>query len=49
MAMFHDSWDLYEARYPKKWIFHPRKRKIAAPLFTLMAAIAVLVVAISHL
>jgi hypothetical protein len=46
--MFHDSWGFYEAPYPKKWIFHPRKRKVAAPLFTLMAAIAVLAVAISH-
>ena len=45
--MFQDSWTLYddEPAYPKKWIFHPRKRSIAKPvfgLFTIVCAVLVL-------
>lgn len=25
--MFQDSWGLYEAPRPKKWMFHPPKRR----------------------
>jgi len=47
--MFQDSWGLYEARHPKKWIFHPRKRSVMDPLLTVMAAIVVVFEAVSRL
>jgi hypothetical protein len=46
--MFQDSWGLYEAPHPKKWIFHPRKRSIMGPLFTIGAAVLVLFEAFSR-
>ena len=37
--MFQDSWELYESpRYPKRWIFHQRRRSIMPSLLTIMAA-----------
>jgi hypothetical protein len=39
--MLQNSWGVYEAPYPKKWIFHPRKRSLMGPLFTIAAAAAV--------
>jgi hypothetical protein len=48
MTMFQDSWGLYEARRPKKWIFHPRKRSVVMPMLTIMAAIAVVFEAVSR-
>jgi hypothetical protein len=36
--MFQDSWGLYEAPYSKRRIFHPRKRSVALPLMTVLAA-----------
>lgn len=47
--MLEDSWCFYEERLPKRWMFHPRKRSIAAPLFTIVTAIAVIFEAVSHL
>jgi hypothetical protein len=49
MTMFQDSWGLYEARRPKKWIFHPRKRSVVAPLLTIAAAVLVVFEAVSRL
>ncbi|HKU54289.1 MAG TPA: hypothetical protein VJP60_02920 [Rhizomicrobium sp.] len=48
--MFQDSWTLYddEPVRPKKWIFHPRKRSIIGPMFTIVAAIAVLFETVSR-
>jgi hypothetical protein len=51
--MFQDSWTLYddEPAYPKKWIFHPRKRSMMKPLFglfTIGAAVLVLFEAFSR-
>ena len=48
--MFQDSWTLYadEPRRPKKWIFHPRKRSVVAPLLTIGAALLVLFEAFSQ-
>ena len=46
--MFQDSWGLYEAQHPKKWIFHPRKRSVMGPLFTIGAAVLVLFEAFSR-
>ena len=41
--MLQNSWSVYDApAHPKKWIFHPRKRSIAGPLFTIAAAVVVL-------
>ena len=43
--MFQDSWKLYddEPIRPKKWIFHPpRKRSVMGPLLTLGTAVIVL-------
>jgi hypothetical protein len=48
LTMFQDGWGLYEARHPKKWIFHPRKRSVMGPLFTLGAAVLVLFEAFSR-
>jgi hypothetical protein len=47
--MLQDSWCFYEERLPKKRIFHPRKRSYAGSLFTIAAALAVIVVVVSHL
>lgn len=47
-TMYQDSWGLYEAPRPKKWIFHPRKRSIMGPLFTIGAAVLVLFEAFSR-
>jgi hypothetical protein len=47
--MFQDSWGLCEARHPKKWIFHPRKRSVMGPLLTVMAAIVMVFEAVSRL
>jgi len=47
--MYQDSWGLYEARHPKKWIFHPRKRSVVGPLLTVMAAIVMVFEAVSRL
>jgi hypothetical protein len=48
--MFQDSWTLYddEPIRPKKWIFHPRKRSVMAPLLSIGAALLVLFVAFSQ-
>jgi hypothetical protein len=46
--MFQDSWTHYEARHPKRWIFHPRKRSIVAPLLTIGTAILIVFAAISR-
>ncbi|HKY18473.1 MAG TPA: hypothetical protein VJL82_06030 [Rhizomicrobium sp.] len=44
MTMLQDRWELYEEpAHPKKWIFHPRKRSIMMPLFSIAAAVVVLV------
>jgi hypothetical protein len=47
--MLEDSWSFYEERLPKRRIFHPRKRSFAASFFTIAAALAVIVVVVSHL
>jgi hypothetical protein len=49
--MYQDSWGLYEApRHPKKWIFHPRKkRSVMGPLLTVMAAIVLFYETVSRL
>jgi len=49
--MFQDSWTLYddEPAHPKKWIFHPRKRRsVMGPLLTIGAAVLVLFEAFSR-
>ena len=46
--MLQDNWGLYEARHPKKWIFHPRKRSFIGPLLTIAAACVVVFEAISR-
>jgi hypothetical protein len=48
--MFQDSWTLYddEPVYPKKWIFHPRKRSIMMPLFSIATAALVIFEAFSR-
>ena len=48
--MFQDNWTLYddEPIRPKKWIFHPRKRSVIAPLLTIAAAVLVLFEAFSR-
>lgn len=46
--MLEDSWSFYEERLPKRRIFHPRKRSFAGPFFTIAAALAVIIVAVSH-
>lgn len=46
--MFQDSWGLYEAPYPRKRIFHPRKRPVVLPLLTIMAAAVVVFEAVSR-
>ena len=48
--MFQDSWTLYddEPAYPKKWIFHPRKRSVVGPLLSISAALLVLFAAFSQ-
>jgi hypothetical protein len=46
--MFQDSWGLYEARHPKKWIFHQRKRSVLMPMLTIIAAIGLVFEAISR-
>ena len=48
--MFQDSWGLYDEApaYPKKWIFHPRKRSVVGPLLTIGAALLVLFEAFSR-
>jgi hypothetical protein len=46
--MLEDSWSFYEERLPKRRIFHPRKRSFAGPFLTITAALAVIIVAISH-
>lgn len=47
--MLEDSWSLYEAPHPRKWIFHPRKRRVMAPLLTIAAAAMVVFEAVSRL
>lgn len=47
--MLENSWCFYEERLPKRWIFHPRKRSFAGSFFTVLAAITVIVVAVTHL
>lgn len=38
--MFQDSWSLYEVRRPRKWMFHPPKRRpYVMPLFGGMALV----------
>lgn len=46
--MFQDSWGLYEAPYSKRRIFHPRKRSVALPLITLLAAAVAVFEALSR-
>ncbi|HEY0265590.1 MAG TPA: hypothetical protein VGC16_02490 [Rhizomicrobium sp.] len=46
--MFQDSWALYEAPRPKKWMFHPQKRRIMPSLLTIMAAGFVIFEAVSR-
>ena len=46
--MLQDSWCFYEERLPRKRIFHPRKRSLIGPLFTIAAAVLVLFEAISR-
>jgi hypothetical protein len=52
--MFQDSWTLYddEPVYPKKWIFHPRKRSlkrsVMMPLFSIATAAFVIFEAFSR-
>ena len=50
VTMFQDSWGLYDEApaYPKKWIFHPRKRSVVGPLLTIGAALLVLFEAFSR-
>lgn len=48
-SMLEDSWSLYEAPHPRKWIFHPRKRRVMAPLLTIAAAAMVVFEAVSRL
>lgn len=45
--MFHGSW-AHEARHPKKWIFHPRKRSVFPHLLTAAAALLLVYVALSR-
>jgi|GEM_PF-1608204 hypothetical protein len=46
--MFQDSWGLYEAPYSRRRIFHPRKRSVALPLLTIMAAAVLVFEALSR-
>ena len=46
--MFQDSWGLYEARHPKKWIFHPRKRSVVMPMLPVMAALVLVYETVSR-
>jgi hypothetical protein len=47
--MLEDSWSFYEERLPKRRIFHPRKRSFVGSFLTIAVALAVIVVAVSHL
>ncbi len=46
--MFQDSWGLYEAPRPRKFIFHPQKRRIMPSLLTILAAGFVIFEAVSR-
>lgn len=47
--MFQDSWGLYEAPYPKRWIFHPRRRPVIPHLLTILAAVFAIFEVVSRL
>jgi len=46
--MLENSWCFYEARTPRRRIFHPKKRSLAASLCSIAAAIAVIFVVANH-
>ncbi|HVV26911.1 MAG TPA: hypothetical protein VHC40_02975 [Rhizomicrobium sp.] len=37
--MFQDGWSLYEAPYPKRWMFRPRRRPVMVPVFKFVASL----------